>query len=262
MKIQFYKYQGTGNDFIILDNRNWSYTSLTPQQVNQLCDRRFGIGADGLMLLNNREGFDFEMKYYNANGHLGSMCGNGGRCMVKFASHIGILAKPYNFIAVDGAHEAEITPEGIVRLKMQDIESIQEIDGNYILDTGSPHYIKTVTDVMDLDVFNEGMEIRYSKPFSKEGINVNFTERESNDTIIVRTYERGVEDETFSCGTGVTAAAIVNYNKEKGPNKVKVKTKGGLITVEFNRIDQQHCTNVWLCGPAEKVFEGNIEIKP
>lgn len=262
MKINFYKYQGTGNDFVILDNRNWSYTSLTNEQVKFMCDRRFGIGADGLMLLNNKEGFDFEMKYYNADGREGSMCGNGGRCMVKFASHIGILPTAYKFLAVDGTHEAEITMQGIVRLKMQDVRSIREIEGDYVLNTGSPHYVKIVGDVMDMDVFKEGMEIRYSAGFAKEGINVNFAEQVSDDTIIVRTYERGVEDETYSCGTGVTAAAIVNYHNDFGFNEVNVKTKGGLLTVEYERIDRQHYKDVWLCGPAEKVYEGQIELKP
>ena len=262
MKINFYKYQGTGNDFVILDNRNWSYTSLTNEQVKFMCDRRFGIGADGLMLLNNKEGFDFEMKYYNADGREGSMCGNGGRCMVKFASHLGILPTAYKFLAVDGIHEAEITMQGIVRLKMQDVNSVKEIDGNYVLNTGSPHYVKIVGDVMEMDVFKEGMEIRYSAGFAKEGINVNFAEQVSDDTIIVRTYERGVEDETYSCGTGVTAAAIVNFHNDFGFNEVNVKTKGGLLTVEYERIDEQHYKDVWLCGPAEKVFQGQIELKP
>ena len=262
MKINFYKYQGTGNDFVILDNRNWSFTSLTNEQVKFMCDRRFGIGADGLMLLNNKEGFDFEMKYYNADGREGSMCGNGGRCMVKFASQLGILPTAYTFLAVDGVHEAEITMQGMVRLKMQDVNSVKEIDGNYVLNTGSPHYVKIVGDVMEMDVFKEGMEIRYSAGFAKEGINVNFAEQVSDDTIIVRTYERGVEDETYSCGTGVTAAAIVNYHNDLGFNEVNVKTKGGLLTVEYERIDEQHYKDVWLCCPAEKVFEGQIELKP
>lgn len=262
MKVHFHKYQGTGNDFVIIDNRNWTHTTLKQEQVKFICDRRFGIGADGLMLLNMKDGFDFEMKYYNADGREGSMCGNGGRCMVKFASHVGIMPTSYKFMAVDGIHEAEITNKGIVRLKMQDVSSVKEIDGAYLLNTGSPHYVKMVSDVMDMDVFGEGMEIRYSPAFAKEGVNVNFTEQVSNTSIIVRTYERGVEDETFSCGTGVTAAAIVNYHNDLGFNEVYVKTKGGLLTVEYNRIDDQHYEDIWLCGPAEKVFEGDIIVNP
>ncbi len=262
MKVHFYKYQGTGNDFVILDNRNWSYTSLTTAQIKLLCDRRFGIGADGLMLLNNKEGFHFEMKYYNADGREGSMCGNGGRCLVKFAFHMGIKSDKYIFLASDGTHEAEIRTDGTVRLKMQDVQAVIEKNGDYILNTGSPHYVQVVSDVMDMDVFSKGMDIRYSEPFAKEGINVNFAEVENDDTIIVRTYERGVEDETYSCGTGVTAAAIVNYHNPNGFNEVKVKTKGGRLSVEYDRVAEDHYENVWLCGPAEKVFEGDIEVNP
>jgi diaminopimelate epimerase len=262
MNIHFYKYQGTGNDFIIVDNRNWTITSLTTGQINHLCDRRFGIGADGFMLLNNKEGYDFEMKYYNSDGREGSMCGNGGRCMVKFASHMGIRPAMYKFLASDGEHEAEITPQGIVRLKMKDVNGVEDDNGDYILNTGSPHYVKMVSDVMEMDVFSKGMDIRYGPRFSKDGINVNFTEPEGDKGIIVRTYERGVEDETFSCGTGVTAAALVSYNNAKGFNEVKVKTKGGNLTVEFERISDGVYRNIWLCGPAEKVFEGEVTVNP
>ncbi len=262
MIIHFYKYQGTGNDFIILDNRNWSFTALSTDQINSLCDRRFGIGADGLMLLNNKEGYDFEMKYYNADGREGSMCGNGGRCMVKFAYHLGIHKDSYKFLAIDGEHEAEIDDKGIVSLRMKDVHGIQEQHGDFIVDTGSPHYVKIVTDVMEMDVYNKGMDIRYSPPFSKEGINVNFTEQEKVDSIIVRTYERGVEDETFSCGTGVTAAALICYHNPSGFNDVTVHTKGGKLSVEYDRVDDDTYTNIWLSGPAEKVFEGDVEIKP
>lgn len=262
MIIHFYKYQGTGNDFIILDNRNWSFTSLSTDQINSLCDRRFGIGADGLMLLNNKEGYDFEMKYFNADGREGSMCGNGGRCMVKFAYHLGIHKDSYKFLAIDGEHEAEIDDKGIVSLRMKDVHGIQEQHGDFILNTGSPHYVKIVTDVLEMDVYNKGMDIRYSPPFSKEGINVNFTEQEKVDSIIVRTYERGVEDETFSCGTGVTAAALICYHNPSGFNDVTVHTKGGKLTVEYDRVDDDTYTNIWLSGPAEKVFEGDVEVKP
>ena len=262
MNLHFHKYQGTGNDFIILDNRNWSYTSLTTDQIRSMCDRRFGIGADGLMLLNNKEGYDFEMKYYNADGREGSMCGNGGRCMVKFAHHLGIHKHSYNFLAVDGPHEAKIDDKGIVSLRMKDVSTIEESHGDYILDTGSPHYVKMVSDVMEMDVYGKGMDIRYNSRFAKDGINVNFTEQEKSDSIIVRTYERGVEDETFSCGTGVTAAALVSYHNPMGFNEVTVHTKGGKLTVEYDRIGEEEYKNIWLCGPAEKVFEGDVTLKP
>lgn len=261
MTIHFYKYQGTGNDFIVADNRK-NEISLTTTQINNLCDRRFGIGADGLMLLNQKTGFDFEMKYYNADGNPGTMCGNGGRCMTKFAYHLGIHRELYRFLAADGVHEAEIDTDGIVSLKMKNVNIFRKFHNDFILDTGSPHYIKMVMNVMDLDVFKKGSEIRHSKEFEEEGINVNFVEQsEDADKIIVRTYERGVEDETLSCGTGVTAAALVCYHNENGFNEVEVKTLGGKLSVEFDRIDENKYENIWLCGPAEKVYEGTVEVK-
>jgi len=261
MIIKFYKYQGTGNDFIILDNRNNEYSSLTPLQINRLCDRRFGIGADGLMMLKNKEGYDFEMIYHNADGKEGSMCGNGGRCLVKFAYHLGIVETTYKFIATDGEHEAEIDTDGIVSLKMKDVNGVQEYHGDQILDTGSPHYIKMVGDVMSYDVYQKGKDIRYSNQFNDKGINVNFVEQRDEDHIVVRTYERGVEDETFSCGTGVTASALVNYHNENGFNEVTVITKGGRLSVEFDKIGENNFANIWLSGPAEKVFEGTFDLK-
>jgi len=261
MKITFHKYQGTGNDFVILDNRKKEYSSLTASHIRHICDRRFGVGSDGLMLLNEKEGYDFEMKYYNADGRESSMCGNGGRCLVKFAYELGIHKNLYHFLAIDGPHEAEIDTDGIVSLKMQDVNHVSKSHGDYILNTGSPHYIKMVNDVMNVDVFKKGRDIRYSKEFEQEGVNVNFVEHLSDDDkILVRTYERGVEDETWSCGTGVTAAALVCYHNETGFNDVQVKTLGGTLNIEFDRIDDNHYTNIWLSGPAEKVFEGSIEL--
>jgi diaminopimelate epimerase len=261
MKIHFHKYQGTGNDFVILDNRKKEYPSLTASHIRHVCDRRFGIGGDGLMLLNEKNGSDFEMRYFNADGRESSMCGNGGRCLVKFAYEIGIHRNVYHFTAVDGLHEAEIDTDGTVSLKMQDVSQVSKVHGDYLLNTGSPHYVKLVNDVMNTDVFKKGREIRYSKDFEKEGVNVNFVEQlPDEDKILVRTYERGVEDETYSCGTGVTAAAIVCYHNENGFNDVQVKTLGGTLTVEFDRIDDSHYNNIWLSGPAEKVFDGTIEL--
>lgn len=261
MIIQFHKYQGTGNDFIVLDNRKHGYSSLTSDQIRRLCDRRFGIGADGLMLLNEKAGYDFEMKYYNANGREGSMCGNGGRCMVKFAYQLGIHRTDYKFWASNSDYEAEIDTDGIVSLKMKNVSKISKKHGDFILDTGSPHYVKLVNDVMEEDVYKKGRDIRYSKDFEQEGINVNFVEQAGEDKIIVRTYERGVEDETFSCGTGVTASALVCYHNENGFNEVEVKTLGGTLSVEFDRLDDEHYTNIWLSGPAEKIFEGKVDVK-
>lgn len=259
MEIHFYKYQGTGNDFVILDNRNNSF-SLTKEQVSFLCHRRFGIGADGLMLLNTLPGHDFEMKYYNADGGESTMCGNGGRCLVKFAADRGIIRRNYRFQAVDGVHEAGIEPDGTVALKMNDVNGIRHEHGDFILDTGSPHYVHLVNDVSYVDVVERGRYIRNSEAFRKDGINVNFVQQtDKADRIIVRTYERGVEDETYSCGTGVTAAALVCYHNENGYNCVDVETKGGLLSVEFDKVDGQF-KNVWLKGPAIKVFEGDIRL--
>ena len=258
MNLNFYKYQGTGNDFIILDNRQQNI-SLTNKNVKRLCDRRFGIGADGLMLLNVKEGYDFEMVYYNSDGNQSSMCGNGGRCLVKFAHDRRIHKSTYHFIAVDGAHEATIDDNGWVNLKMKDVSGIRKNFLDSILDTGSPHYIKPTRDVRNYDVVKVGKEIRYSEGFKKEGINVNFVEG-AEDRIFVRTYERGVEDETLSCGTGVTAAALVFAHNEVGFNRVEVTTPGGNLAVEFDKTGEEEFKNIWLCGPAEFVFAGEIEI--
>lgn len=260
MKIQFYKYQGTGNDFVILDNRNRQYDGLTREQIELVCDRRFGIGADGLMLLNTHPDYDFEMKYYNSDGRESSMCGNGGRCLTKFANDIGIVQTDYKFLAVDGQHEASINTDGTVALKMNDVNEVKYDHGNFILNTGSPHFVTLINDVMHLDVFRKGREIRNSNEFRNEGINVNFVQQtEEPDKIIVRTYERGVEDETFSCGTGVTASALVCSHNDNGFNRVEVKTKGGELSVEYDKIGDSY-KNIWLNGPAVKVFEGVAEI--
>jgi diaminopimelate epimerase len=260
MKIEFFKYQGTGNDFILLDNRERFYDNITTREVNFLCHRRFGIGADGLMMLNEKTGFDFEMKYFNSDGKTSSMCGNGGRCMLKFASMLGLKKSKYIFSAVDGVHEGEIDLNGEVRLKMKDVSGVVFSYTHYTLNTGSPHYVKNVPDVQHLDVVKEGREIRNSKEFAEEGINVNFVEVIDDDTIYVRTYERGVEDETLSCGTGVTASALISAHNDNGFNRVEVKTKGGELSVEFEKISDKAFTNIWLCGPAEFVFKGEVNI--
>ena len=261
MRTEFFKYQGTGNDFVIIDNRNGHDLQLTTEQVKKLCNRKFGIGADGLMLLNEKTGYDFEMIYFNSDGRVGSLCGNGGRCLIKFADSVGINRELYKFIAVDGEHEAKIDPNGIVCLKMNDVDIIVNHHSDFMVDTGSPHYIKLVPQLANLDVYKKGKEIRYSREFEKEGINVNFVEQlDEPDKIFVRTYERGVENETLSCGTGVTAAALVCYHNENGFNEVEVKTLGGRLNVEFDRVDDGKFRNIWLCGPAERVFAGTIEI--
>ncbi|MER3472422.1 MAG: diaminopimelate epimerase [Chitinophagaceae bacterium] len=259
MTLKFFKYQGSGNDFVIMDNRK-DEINLTTSQIMLLCDRRFGIGGDGLMLLNKHTDYDFEMKYYNSDGKESTMCGNGGRCLTKFAYDQGILQTTYHFLAIDGPHKASINSDGTVALKMNDVTEISCYHGDIMLNTGSPHYIKMVSDVMHYDVFKNGREIRYSKDFANEGINVNFVEQlDEDDQIIVRTYERGVEDETLSCGTGVTAAAIVCCHNDNGFNHINIKTRGGNLSVEYEK-NGNHYTNVWLIGPALKVFEGIIEV--
>ena len=259
MKINFYKYQGTGNDFVILDNRE-NPISLTTEQINKLCDRKFGIGADGLMLLNLKDGYDFEMKYYNADGNESSMCGNGGRCLTKFAFDMGIQKEKYKFIAIDGDHESVFAKNGWVHLKMVNVSGIKKHNGDSVLNTGSPHFIRPVSQVMDMNVFNEGHEIRYSKDFATEGINVNFVEKTDTNKITVRTYERGVENETLSCGTGVTAAALVFASNERGENRIEIKTIGGSLAVEFEKTGDDSFEDIWLCGPAEFVFKGEIDL--
>lgn len=260
MRISFYKYQGTGNDFIILDNRTGDYNDLSNKTVKRLCNRNFGIGGDGLMLLNNKEGYDFEMVYFNSDGNPGSMCGNGGRCLVKFAREVGIKEYTYRFTGSDGDHEAEIDNDNIVRLKMNDVNEVEEHSHYAVLNTGSPHYVRFSRDVKDIDVVESGREVRYSKQYRDEGINVNFVETLDEDSIYVRTYERGVEDETLSCGTGVTASALVNAHNSRGFNRVEVHTPGGILSVEYNKVDDKKFENIWLCGPAEFVFKGEIEV--
>jgi diaminopimelate epimerase len=259
MIIEFFKYQGTGNDFIILDNRNGNYTALTPVEITFLCNRRFGIGADGLMMLQLKQGYDFEMVYYNADGKEGSMCGNGGRCLVAFAKRLKLITDKAFFIATDGEHEAKITADDNVELKMKDVESM-EIGQDYtVLDTGSPHYIQWEKHDSKTDVFTEGKRIRNSTRFAEKGINVNFVEVNAKH-LTISTYERGVEAETLSCGTGVTAAALAASGDELKHYETKVVAKGGSLTVKFNKTGTTNFNDIWLCGSAQFVFSGTIDV--
>jgi diaminopimelate epimerase len=256
--IAFNKYQGTGNDFIIIDNRNSIFNPDNSALIKKLCDRRFGIGADGLILINNKPGFDFEMVYFNADGFIGTMCGNGGRCTADFALKSGIAEKKLRFSAADGIHYAESQGEWI-RLKMNDVNEIRSVAGNYFINTGSPHYIIFTNELSNFDVFNEGRKIRQSKDFQPGGTNVNFVEPESNG-IFVRTFERGVEDETLSCGTGVTASAIASVlSGHFVSSPVNVRTRGGNLNVEFD-VNGTQISEIWLSGPATFVYEGKINI--
>jgi diaminopimelate epimerase len=261
MIIEFCKYQGCGNDFIILDNRSNHFDNLIQKDIEWLCNRRFGVGADGLMLLNKKEGVDFEMKYFNADGSESTMCGNGGRCITKYFYDLGFHKFTYQFWAIDGMHEAEINGDDNIRLKMKNVSQINYQDRDIILDTGSPHYVKHVNTLEDVNVTELGRAIRNSKEFKEKGINVNFVEIMDDDSIFVRTYERGVEAETLSCGTGVTAAALISAHNERGFNRVEVKTLGGKLSVEFNKCSDTEFNEIWLIGPAKFVFKGEVEIK-
>ena len=264
MTVKFYKYQGTGNDFVMIDNRQYGINKDRTALVQKLCDRKFGIGADGLILLNEKLSFDFEMVYFNSDGNESSMCGNGGRCLIKFAHHLGLIQSKCKFLAIDGEHEGEILSNGNVSLKMKDVPSIENYNGDFILNTGSPHYVKFVNDVKALHVFKEGKKIRNSERFIKEGINVNFAEQKNEGEIFVRTYERGVEDETLSCGTGVVASALAclpvgtAFGGTK-LNAVKIETPGGKLEVKFEA-EGTGFKNIYLIGPAERVFEGRMEM--
>ena len=258
-KITFYKYQGTGNDFVIIDNRDNSFPIIDNTSiVNRLCDRKFGVGADGLILLMNDVNSDFIMKYYNADGNESSMCGNGGRCIVAFAKYLGIIEKETSFFAIDGKHDA-IIKDNWVELKMADVDKIEAYHEDWILDTGSPHYIQFIENSNKIDVYEKGKSIRYNDRFSAKGINVNFVEI-MDDKLSVLTYERGVEDETLSCGTGVTAAALIYGHLNPQKDNIDIHTKGGELKIKFNNHKNGSFNNIWLCGPTELVFSGEIKI--
>lgn len=254
--IEFFKYQGTGNDFVIIDNRDLQFPK-EKEVIEKLCDRRFGIGGDGLILLENDAAADFKMVYYNSDGNESTMCGNGGRCLVAFAHFLDVFEDQTTFTAIDGLHEAEIH-NGIIKLKMIDVNSITNKDGNFELNTGSPHYVTFVEMLKDYKVFENGNKIRNSASYCQEGINVNFVEIISENEIFIRTYERGVEDETFSCGTGATASALI-FLKGKNQPSVKVKVLGGNLKV-YAEQNGESFQNIWLEGPAKQVFKGKISL--
>jgi diaminopimelate epimerase len=259
--IKFSKYHGTGNDFIMIDNRPLR-AKLSQAEIAHICHRRFGIGADGLILLQNHTESDFEMVYYNSDGNPSSMCGNGGRCIGAFAAELGIESPsgPLKFMAVDGLHEVvleESIKQGYrVNLKMQDVNDVVLRESYAILNTGSPHFVVRSTDVDRIDIIKQAHAIRFSDQFKEKGINVNFIQQVDKD-IKVRTYERGVEDETWSCGTGVVASAIASF-LFTGNSPAHIHTKGGLLQVSFQTEDKKQFTDVHLIGPAVKVFEGTF----
>ncbi len=232
MNIAFNKYEGAGNDFIIIDNRNGKFSPDDSELINRLCDRRFGIGADGLILISGHDKADFEMKYFNSDGKIGSMCGNGGRCTAHFAHKYNIAGNKQKFMAFDGIHEAEVMKD-IVHLQMADVNEYKIIDGSYFLNTGSPHYVVFTSNIDKMDVNEEGKKLRWSPKFAPGGTNVNFVEVHDNE-LYIRTFERGVEEETWACGTGVTASAIASVLAGHfDTGSVKVRAKGGNLKVEF-----------------------------
>jgi len=253
----FYKYQGTGNDFVFVDNRQEYFPKNNTKLIAQLCDRRFGIGADGFILLENDTISDFKMVYFNADGNESTMCGNGGRCIVAFAEMLNIINKTTTFNAVDGLHKATIE-NGFVKLKMQDVGQIEVFNTHVFLNTGSPHHVAIVKDIKQFDVKTQGAKIRYGSPYNKQGTNVNFVEQIKDKTFAVRTYERGVEDETLSCGTGATAVALAMYALGKTQfQEVNLNVAGGKLKVSFEKEDNSY-KNIWLQGPATLVFKGEI----
>ena len=258
MTMTFYKYQGTGNDFIIVDNRSMKIDKNNTKRIAELCDRRFGIGADGFILLENDENSDFKMVYYNADGNESSMCGNGGRCITAFAKFLGVIDDETEFLAIDGLHKAKIKND-IVHLQMQDVSRVEIYKDYTFLDTGSPHHVQLVSDVKAFEVKANGSKIRYGQPYNEAGSNVNFVEQISHDSFAVRTYERGVEDETLSCGTGVTAVALAMHKIGKTDSDVvNLKTPGGQLIVTFIS-DEKGYNDVWLVGSATQVFKGELE---
>ncbi|AMC09749.1 diaminopimelate epimerase [Lutibacter profundi] len=259
MELLFSKYQGAGNDFIIIDNRSNSFPKNNIEIIRKLCDRRFGVGADGLILLENSTKNDFTMVYYNADGNESTMCGNGGRCIVAFAKHLDIIGDKTIFDAIDGKHVATIK-EDMVRLQMIDIDKIDLFENHTFLNTGSPHHISFDSNIDKLDIKKLGKKIRYGAPYFEEGTNVNFVEQISDNSFKIRTYERGVENETLACGTGATAVAIAANKLNKTTlNTVKIEVLGGSLEVSFKKAGDQY-KNVFLKGPAQLVFKGNISI--
>lgn len=263
-RIHFHKYQATGNDFVVIDNRTSEY-SFSKEQIEKICDRKFGVGADGLMLIEKHPSLDFNLVYYNSDGSQ-SLCGNGSRAAVMMAATLGLLKTNATFNAYDGSHEAELLNTGIVRLKMNDVNVVRKTGDEYFINTGSPHHLRFVHNVNSYPVVEEGRKIRYSETYAPAGTNANFIQLLDHNTISVRTYERGVEDETLSCGTGVTAAALASsFHGYTSP--IHIKVKGGELSVEFKTTHSgpsgSHAVtfhDVFLIGPAKMVFEGDLEL--
>ena len=254
--LTFYKYQGTGNDFVMVDNRQLVISKDNQSLINSLCNRRFGVGGDGLILLENSTITDLKMVYFNADGNEGTMCGNGGRCIVAFAKFLKIIGGSTTFEAIDGLHTATISGD-VVSLQMQDVTTVEEKKGSVFLDTGSPHHVQFEEHIADIDIKTIGRNIR-NEVYGAEGSNVNFVKKINDTMYRLRTYERGVEDETLACGTGATAVAIaMNYLSETTASDIKINVEGGELQVSFDVKDGSY-TNVFLTGKAVQVFKGEI----
>lgn len=257
MKHTLYKYQGTGNDFVMIDNRLSLFDTKDSALIAHLCNRRMGVGADGLILLESHPNYDFKMLYFNADGHESTMCGNGGRCIVAFANFLGLIKRDAHFLAIDGPHLA-VYDKGYVELKMQDVSAVSTKEDYFTLNTGSPHYVALKSNLETIDMASEGAAVRQSALFKARGINVNFAKKISDDTFAMRTYERGVEAETLSCGTGATAVALAMFHSSQSVSKViKLKTLGGDLEVRFEPHSASYA-DIWLCGPAVQVFKAAL----
>jgi len=260
-QVSFYKYQGAGNDFILVDNRNEDYSFINLDLIKKMCNRHFGIGSDGFIFINKHQQFDFDMRFHNPDGTQ-SFCGNGARCAVAFYSFLVNRIGQFTFNAFDGFHTAELMENGMVRLEMNDVtEIIKHSETNYELYTGSPHLIQFKSDIDSIDVIQEGAKIRFSEKYKAEGININFIQVIDYQSILIRTYERGVEDETLACGTGITAAALAFAKNVKmsGFNRVNVSARGGELFVEFDS-KENGFDSIVLEGPASFVFKGEINV--
>jgi diaminopimelate epimerase len=256
MEISFYKYQGTGNDFVMIDNRTNFFPKQNTDIISSLCDRHFGVGSDGVILIEEDEELDFKMVYFNADGSQ-TFCGNGGRCAVAFAKKLGMISSTTNFRAVDGTHYAKIEND-FISLRMIDVNQIEVSDSSVYTFTGTQHHVQLVDDLTNFPVFEKGKNIRYS--YADPGANVNFVEQINEDTFRVRTYEKGVENETLACGTGVTAVAVAMHKTGKTKaTTIHLPVEGGELQVTFTPSKDGY-QEVFLKGSAKFVFEGKVNI--
>lgn len=257
MILDFFKYQGSGNDFIMIDGRKG--LNISVEIIKRLCDRHFGVGSDGILVIDNSENADFKMIFYNPDGSRATFCGNGARCIVKFANYLKIINQNAHFVADDGIHYSEII-DNLVKLKMTDVQNVKLYEDLVYINTGTHHVMKFVENIDEIDIINEAKPIRYSSNFEPAGTNVNFVQKINKNTLKIRTYEKGVENETLSCGTGTVASALAYFliSKEQ-TNCINVYTKGGLLKVDFNSIENNCFKDIYLTGAAEFVFSGKID---